>query len=215
MTRLLEPHFSSNANFLDMGSASGRVEVGVLLPNGVNAERITGVEISPDQVEMAKARIPGAMFIVGDISDPALLSERSGSFGVVFSHMVFEHVSDEQFAQVCANAHRLLNDGGVFAFVVTHPDKMTDLNGDMVTKDGAFVTTAPLGGELHNWRRSIESTLEAVRDAGFTIESNEELPFPTTAPEGLTPSDLEIFERHVVKYSRYPAIRFAVRAAKR
>ena len=214
MEKLLEPIFGSEANILDMGSASGRVEAGVLLSHGVTAARITGVEISPDQVVIAQKRIPDARFLVGDIADPALLTDETGSFGSVFSHMVFEHVSDEQFAQVCANAYRLLKLGGMFAFVVTHPDKMTNLNGDLVTKDGPFITTAPWGGELHNWRRSVEKTLDAVRGAGFTIEGYEEIPFPSVAPEGLNHKESEAFAASAKKYSRYPAIRLAVRAVK-
>ena len=67
---------------------------------GVRPEDITGVEISPDQVVMAHERIPAATFVVGDISDASLLTEKSGTFDVVFSHMVFEHLSDEQLEQV-------------------------------------------------------------------------------------------------------------------
>lgn len=215
MRKLLAPHFSPTTTFLDMGSASGRVEAGVLLPGGVPASNITGIEISPDQVAIARTRIPQATFVVGDISDPSLLLERSGTYDVVFSHMVFEHVSDEQFEQVCSNAYRLLKKGGVLAFVVTHPDKMTDLNGNMVTEDGPFITTAPWGGELHNWRRNIDKTHTHVREAGFEVESFEELPFPSNAPEGLDPEELEIFAAHATKYSRYPAIRLAVKAVAR
>lgn len=214
METLLKPYLKSGIKFLDMGSASGRVEAGVLLPHGVLPEDITGVEISPEQVEMAKIRIPGAQFVVGDISDPALLAEQSGTFDVVFSHMVFEHVDDAQFAQVNANAFRLLKNGGVFAFVVTHPDKMTNMDGSMVEGYGAFQTTAPWGGVLDNYRRSVEHTIEALRTAGFEVLSSEELPFPTTLPEGFDPADCGDFEENSKKYSRYPAIRLSVKAVK-
>lgn len=214
LERLLQGLLGPNTRVIEFGSASGRVPLGVLLPHGVLAENIAGVEISPEQVEMAKARIPGASFTVGDITDESLLSDTSGVFDIVFSHMVFEHLSDEGLAKACANANRLLKPGGIFAFVVTHPDKMTDLDGNLVTSYGAFVTSAPWGGELHNWRRSVEQTLQIVSGAGFAVEMTEEVQFPEVAPEGLDEKDLVAFQEASRKYRKYPAIRLAIRARK-
>lgn len=214
MEKLLGDSFGSHARFLELGSASARVEAGVLIPAGVRPEDITGIEISPEQVEMAKARIPGAEFIVGDISDKNLLAEKGEMFDAVFSHMVFEHLDDAQLAQTCANAYRLLKSGGTFAFVVTHPDKMTDLEGNLVTTFGAFKTTAPWGGELHNWRRSVEQTLDIVQSAGFTVELVEGVQFPEEPPAGLDAEDLAVFREASKKYRAYPAIRLAVKATK-
>ncbi|MSU74163.1 class I SAM-dependent methyltransferase [Candidatus Kaiserbacteria bacterium] len=214
MEKLLQSSFGPNTRFLDFGSASARVEVGVLLPNGVVASNITGVEISPEQVAMAQGRIPEAHFIVGDVSDTSLLSEQSGSYDVVFLHMVSEHLDDAQFARTCANAHRLLKSGGMFAFVVTHPDKMTNLDGSLVTTYGAFKTTAPWGGELHNYRRSIADTVQTVKNAGFDVEVCEELQFSAEPPGGLDTEGLADFEAAAKKYRKYPAIRLAIRAKK-
>ncbi|MFA5998038.1 MAG: class I SAM-dependent methyltransferase [Candidatus Paceibacterota bacterium] len=214
MEKLLGASFGSNARFLDLGSASARVEAGVLLPAGVRPEEITGVEISPEQVGMAKARIPGAIFFVGDITDVSLLSDQSGEYDVVFSHMVFEHLDDAQLALACANAFRLLKSKGTFAFVVTHPDKMTDTEGNLVTTFGAFKTTAPWGGELHNWRRSVEQTLDIVEGAGFQLELVEGVQFPEEPPADLKAEDLAAFREASKKYRKYPAIRLAVKATK-
>jgi SAM-dependent methyltransferase len=214
MEKLLKPFLHSGVTFLDLGSASARVEVGVLLPNGVQAKDITGVEISPEQVDMAKARIAEADFIVGDVADESLLIGKPSTFDVVFSHMVFEHLSDIQLELACINAYRLLRPGGVFAFVVTHPDKMTDLDGELVKGYGAFETTAPWGGVLHNWRRSVEETVKMVCKAGFEVELTEEIGFPAEPPAGLDPQSLNIFAEHYEKYRKYPAIRLLVRATK-
>ena len=215
MENLLRPYLRPGMTFLDFGSASARVEVGVLLPGGVRPGDITGVEISPDQVAMAQARIPEATFVVGNVADTSLLADRDGTYDVVFSHMVFEHLDDAQLADACRNAYRLLKAGGTFAFIVTHPDKMTDINGNLVKEYGAFETTAPWGGVLHNYRRSVDETIRTKRDAGFDIEITEELKFPQQAPAGLDPRDQAIFAEHAQKYSRYPAIRLAMRSKKK
>jgi SAM-dependent methyltransferase len=214
MERLLKPFLRPGTRFLDMGSASARVEAGVLIPGGVRPEDITGVEISGDQVEIAKKRIPGARFMVGDVSDSALLADEPASFDVIFSHMVFEHLSDEQLASAAKNAFRLLKPGGTFGFVVTHPGKMTDVKGDLVTQDGPFITTAPWGGELHNWRRSNDKTIAILRDAGFRIEATEDIAFPTAMPDGLSAMEQAEFADNAQKYGRYPAIRLLVKAVK-
>lgn len=211
MERLFGPYLKSGAKVLDLGSASARVELGVVLPRGVRPEDITGVEISPDQVEIAKKRVPGGNFIVGDITKVEL---PKGEFDVVFSHMVFEHLDDEGLARACAIAYRALKSGGVFGFVVTHPNKMTDLNGNLITQDGAFETTAPWGGVVHNWRRSVERTVETVQSAGFEVDLTEDLKYPETPPEGLSPEDLAAFNEGFEKYRRYPAIRLALKARK-
>lgn len=207
MERLLAPHFAKpGAQFLDLGSASGRVEKGLLLPHGVAPEQITGIEISPDQVAIAQKAIPGAHFEVGDITNVTLPAEK---FDVVFSHMVFEHLDDAQLLRTCKSAFDALKPGGEFVFVVTHPDKMTDLDGNLVTSYGEFTTSAPWGGVLHNWRRSVEQTKEILSAAGFTVDTAEDLKFPEV---GTDPSaeDKAAYE----KYSKYPAIRLAVAARK-
>ena len=211
MESLLGPSFKEGATFLDLGSASARVEAGVLIPNGVKPGNITGVEISPDQVEMAKTRIPGAHFVVGDIS---VVELPQGAFDVAFSHMVFEHLDDAQLLATCKNAYRALKPGATFAFVVTHPDKMTDLNGNLVIEYGAFETTAPWGGVLQNWRRSVSDTVRIVEEADFKVESAEDVAFPTEAPANLAGEELAEFIKNREKYKRYPAIRLAIRATK-
>jgi SAM-dependent methyltransferase len=211
MEKLMAANLRPGVTFLDLGSASARVEAGVLLPHGVKPEDITGVEISPEQVKMAQVRIPGAHFLVGDITKVAL---PKGAYDVAFSHMVFEHLDDAGLAAACRIAFEALKAGGTFAFIVTHPDKMTDLNGMLVTTYGAFETTAPWGGVVHNWRRSVDETIKIVRAAGFEVELTEGLTFPQEQPQGLNEDDLTSFKEGAEHYRRYPAIRLALKAKK-
>ena len=209
MERMLKPYLRTGVKFLDLGSGSARVEAEVLLPNGVQAEDITGVEISPEQVKMAKVRVPRANFIVGDITK---INLPPNAFDVAFSHMVFEHIDDPGLLVACKVAHRSLKPNGVLIFVVTHPDKMTYVDGSLVKKYGSFETTAPWGGVLRNWRRSIDQTVKIVQTAGFKIGLTAELPFPKEPPSNLDREELVIFKEHAQKYARYPAIRLAVTA---
>lgn len=194
---------NKNARFLDLGSASARLEHW-LREEGVPAENMTGIEISPEQVELAKQRIPEANFRVGDITTAPLEPE---AYDVVFSHMVFEHLDDAQLLSTCKNAYKALKPGGTFAFVVTHPDKMTNLDGSLVENDGPFITTAPWGGELTNYKRSVEKTKEIVEAAGFRVELMEEAGFPEEAKTADPVS--------YAKYERYGSrVRLLVKAEK-
>jgi SAM-dependent methyltransferase len=211
METVLGAFLRPGVKVLDLGSASARVELGFILPHGVKPEDIAGVEISPDQVKIAKERIPQATFIVGDITNVEL---PQGAFDVAFSHMVFEHLDDAGLLAACKNAYGALKQGGVFGFVVTHPDKMTDLNGNLITEDGAFETTAPWGGIVHNWKRSVARTEEIVRSAGFEVDFVVDFAYPATAPENLDAESRTSFQEGAKKYSKYAAIRLGLRARK-
>lgn len=195
-----------DARFLDLGAASGRVEADLLLQHGVAPERITGVEISPKQVAMAQANIPGATFMVGSITEVEL---PESAFSVAFSHMVFEHLDDAELLAASRIAHRALRPGGVFAFVVTHPSKMTHLDGSLVTEDGPFDTSAPWGGVLRNWRRSVGTTVRIIEEAGFHVEVAKSYAFPVPAADA-HPDHQKGYDH----YRKYPAIRLGLRAVR-
>src|SRR3989338_10293645 len=63
---LAEFYGRKDIKVLDEGSASGRI-VEHLIQNGIPAENIDGIEISPEQVKIAIAKNLGAHFKVGDL----------------------------------------------------------------------------------------------------------------------------------------------------
>jgi SAM-dependent methyltransferase len=195
MLELLDEYIKNpNAEFLEFGSASARVP-GLLVKNGVLPKNITGIEISSDQVEIAKQRIPEATFYAGDITTFDLQEE---AYDVVFSHMVFEHLDDQQLLAASRNAYKALKPGGAFAFVVTHPRKMTTLDGNYVEDnvgDGSFDTTSPWGTTIRNYYRTKEKTIQILQEAGFVVELEEDVFFPKETEQ----TDPQAFE----KYRRY------------
>src|SRR3989344_773496 len=63
---LAEFYGKKDIKVLDEGSASGRI-VEHLIQNGIPAQNIEGIEISPEQVKIAVAKNLGANFRVGDL----------------------------------------------------------------------------------------------------------------------------------------------------
>lgn len=203
MIAMLAPFFNrDDVTMLDLGSASGRVER-FLIDNGITPSNITGIEISPEQVGMAQRRFPEINFQVGDVSTVEL---PENNFDVAISHMVFEHLNDEQLLATFVNTHRALKPEGTFAFVVTHPDKITASDG--ITEKGAFVTSAPWGGELVNYFRFVPDFVAALEQAGFTNIEVSHHPIPEVAnAEGLSQQDYE-------HYAPYGNVRLAIKATK-
>lgn len=86
---------------------------------------VVGVELSPAAMRLAKTRMPGIDFRVGDIFEVGL--QRS-SFDVIVLQEVIEHVDDQ--AGLVSRCHDFLKDGG--HLILTTPNKK------IVHKSGAF-----------------------------------------------------------------------------
>jgi len=196
----LQEHYNERTIHLDLGTASARVPQ-YLIDNGVNPENITGVELSPDQVKIARQRVPEAEFIVGDISKIQLPPEK---FTLATSNMVYEFLTDNELDDSFTNTFDALESGGTFFFITTHPDKMKRDSG--LTKPGKFITRFPWGTEGPNYYRTTENFIDAVEKAGFEINVVEELSIPPEAKD----YDPQEYQR----YASYPKVRLVIKATK-
>jgi SAM-dependent methyltransferase len=95
------------ARVLDLGCGSGVPSTKVL------AERfdVVGVDFSTEQVERARANVPGATFIVGDLTE---VDFPNGSFDAVTAFYSLNHVPREEHASLVASVARWLVPGGLF-----------------------------------------------------------------------------------------------------
>ena len=154
----LEP----GARLLELGCGGGTPETRRL------AERfaVTGVDISPRQVERARTAIPEAEFVCADFT---ALELPTGSFDAVGSFYVFNHVPRELLAPLLVNIHGWLRPGGWFvaAFGVSDSEGWT---GEWLGAETFFSSFLP------------EVNSRLVREAGFAIERDEVVEF--VEPEG-------------------------------
>ena len=93
------------ARVLDLGCGGGSPET----KRFAQRFAVTGVDISPRQIERAKAAIPDAEFICADFTE---LQLPSNSFDGVASFVVFNHLPRELLAPVLGNIHDWLVSGG-------------------------------------------------------------------------------------------------------
>jgi cyclopropane fatty-acyl-phospholipid synthase-like methyltransferase len=158
----LVARLEDGARVLELGCGSGSPETRRL------AQRfaLTGVDISPQQVERAGAAIPEAEFIVADFTE---LELPAGSFDAVVAFYVFNHVPRDLLAPVLARIHVWLVPGGrlLTAFGVSDMEGWT---GEWLGAQTFFSSFPP------------EVNSRLVREAGFTIERDEVITFDE--PEG-------------------------------
>jgi SAM-dependent methyltransferase len=158
----LAARLEDGARVLELGCGGGTPETRRL------AERfeVTGVDISPRQVERARAAIPEAEFLCGDFTD---LELPAGSFDAVCSFYVFNHVPRELLAPLLASCHDWLAPGGVLCVAFG-------------TSDNPGWTGEWLGAETFFASFPPEINSRLVREAEFAIERDEVVTF--VEPEG-------------------------------
>jgi cyclopropane fatty-acyl-phospholipid synthase-like methyltransferase len=154
----LEP----GARLLELGCGGGSPETRRL------AQRfaVTGVDISPRQVERARTAIPEAEFLCADFTELELPAD---SFDAVASFYVLNHVPRDLLASLLESIHEWLVGGGL-------------LLSAFGASDNPGWTGEWLGAETFFSGFPPEVNSRLVREAGFTIERDEVVTF--TEPEG-------------------------------
>jgi cyclopropane fatty-acyl-phospholipid synthase-like methyltransferase len=149
----LASRLQEGARLLELGCGSGPPETKRL------AQRfaVTGVDISPQQVERARSAIPEAEFICADFTD---LELPAGSFDAVASFYAFNHVPRDLLAPLLRRAHDWLVPGGWLLTAFGTSD-MEGWTGDWLGAPTFFSSYPP------------ETNSQLVRQAGFTIERDE------------------------------------------
>ncbi len=115
--------------------------------------RVTGVDISAEQVALARQRVPRAIFQQQDMT---ALDLPPHTFDAVTCFYSLIHVPRDQHARVLANFNRVLKPRG-YLLVITGNG---DLNDDV---DNFF------GAEMYWSHFDRATSLEMIREAGFEI----------------------------------------------
>jgi SAM-dependent methyltransferase len=118
---------------------------------------VTGVDISPRQVERARAAIPEAEFVCADFTE---LDLQPASFDAVASFYVFNHVPRELLGPLLRNIHAWLVPGGWLLTAFGQTDN-AGWTGEFLGAPTFFSSYPP----------NVNSRL--VREAAFEIEEEE------------------------------------------
>src|SRR5262249_36410961 len=116
----LASRLDEGARVLELGCGAGSPETRRL----ARRFTVTGVDISPRQVERARAAVPDAEFLCADFTDLAL---PAGAFEAVVSFYVFNHVPRDLLGPLLGRIHDCLAPGGwlLSAFGVSDTESWT------------------------------------------------------------------------------------------
>jgi SAM-dependent methyltransferase len=157
MSRLPE-----GAQVLELGCGSGSAETLEL----ARRFRLTGVDVSGEQIRRARERVPGAAFVQADLLE---LELPAGSFDTVCSFYVFNHVPREHLASLLEQIAGWLRPGG-FALNGFGASDVEGWTGDWLGAATYFSSYEPPEN-----RRLVEA-------AGLTVVRDEVVEF--VEPEG-------------------------------
>jgi len=107
----------AGGDVLDLGCGNGIPASKWLSDNGF---RVTGVDLSDTMIKRARALVPGATFLRGDVSDVREVDFEAGTFDAVVSFYALIHLPVPDQSEVIARMARWLQPGGVFMATVGH-----------------------------------------------------------------------------------------------
>jgi SAM-dependent methyltransferase len=154
-TRVLLDRLPDGAAVLDLGCATGELLTRQL------AERftVTGVDISPRQIELARQRIPRATFIRADMTE---LQLPPASFDAVAAFYSLTHVPREDVTPLLRSIYGWLRPGGLFVASLGAGD------------DPGGVEEDWLGVPMYFSAFDSATSRSLVEEAGFEILSAQE-----------------------------------------
>lgn len=142
---------------LELGCGAGVRSTSILAERG----RLTGVDISAEQVRRARERVPDATFVCADFTELDLEPE---SFDAVVAFYVLNHVPQEEVAPLLGRIAAWLRPGGHFLTTFGASDN-PGWRGEWLGVEMFFAGFAP----ETNRRLVEEAGLEVLRDEIETI----------------------------------------------
>jgi predicted TPR repeat methyltransferase len=151
--RDLDGRLDEGADVVELGCGRGVPATREL----ARRHRVTGVDISAVQVELARHHVPEASFVHGDAME---LDVAPASLDAVVALFVFGHVPAEEQSSLIARIGGWLRAGGFFLGTFAAGDGGEEIDADWL---GAPMFFASLGGEAYG-QLLREAGLEPVRD---------------------------------------------------
>jgi cyclopropane fatty-acyl-phospholipid synthase-like methyltransferase len=162
----LAHRLDEGARVLELGCGAGVPDARALAARF----RVTGVDISPEQIRRARTNVPEAEFFVGDIT---ALDIEPASYDAVASFYAFNHIPRELLAGLLADIHDWLKPAGLMltAFATSDTESWT---GEWLGTTMFFSSFTP------------ETNRRLLADAGFSILRDEIVTMLERSPDGGT-----------------------------
>jgi SAM-dependent methyltransferase len=142
------------ARVLDVGSGTGRPAAELLTAAGHD---VTGVDVSPRMVEIARAQVPGARF---EVADHRTLTYPAGTWDAVIAFYPLLQLTRAEIDAALAKFADWLKPGGVF-LMATVPADIEGIEVEFLGKTAAGISSYP--AEVFRSRLT-DLGLEVVRE---------------------------------------------------
>lgn len=153
----LASRLAPSARVLDLGCGAGVPDTQLL----AERFRVTGVDISAEQIRRARASVPDAHFVQGDFTSLELEDE---SFEAVAAFYSFNHVPRDLLPDLFARIHSWLAPGGLFLTALGTSDT-EGWTGDFLGAPSFFSSHPP------------EKNRQLLGEAGFELLLDEVVTF--------------------------------------
>ncbi len=142
------------SDVLDLGCGAGIPVMQVL----VDRYRVTGVDVSPRQLELARSLVPAATLVQGDM---CTVRFPDASFGGVIAVHSITHVPRERHAALFAQIYAWLRVGGLFVACLGANDAPGAVDDDW------------LGAPMYFSHYDADENRRLLLDGGFALERDE------------------------------------------
>lgn len=153
-TRYLLDHLPKGANVLELGCGSGKPTTQHLAAQF----KMTGVDISAKQIQLARKNVAGTRFILSDMNK---LDFPPNNFAGVCAFYVFNHFPREELPEMLGKIARWLQPGGLFVASFGISDEAEFFEEDWLGAPTFWSSHPP------------EKTRALIEKAGFKIVSAE------------------------------------------
>jgi SAM-dependent methyltransferase len=122
---------------------------------------VTGIDVSPGQIQRAKERIPTARFLVGDVTQ---MEFPAGSFRAIVAFYMMNHIPSDAHAAVYRKVATWLDGDGLFI-------------ANLPVRGGADgIEEEWLGVPMFFASLDVEQNLRAIQEAGLEILDSRLIP---------------------------------------
>jgi cyclopropane fatty-acyl-phospholipid synthase-like methyltransferase len=150
---LLLERLSPGSHLLDVGCGSGVPAAARI----VQDHRVSGIDISARQIELARSNVPDGEFEKADMAE---VSFPPATFDAIVAFYAIEHVRREQHATLLGRFGSWLKEGGYLLFT-TESEEWADEVGDW------------LGAPMYFSQYDPDTTAQLLRTAGFELVSTD------------------------------------------
>ena len=149
LSELIE-RLPANAKVLDAGCGAG-IPISLMLSERF---KVTGVDLSEAQIELAKRNVPHATFICEDMTQ---LDFPDSTFDGITSYYAIIHIPREEHQALLANFHRMLKPGGLALLCLGAEHLIDDIEEDFY------------GARMYWSHYDRETYLGLLKELGFQV----------------------------------------------